>query len=166
MTANFLEAAGTNGFIATPFALLTTELNALANGAAATSSVNGTSGVFSQTNDANAIWGSLFFTAGGAFTPAAGGYLAGWFLPSPDGGTTFESAVATASSTVPALARSPDFVVPLDAAALASGNIKWVQGRRAQLPFESYKVLVQNMSGAALPATGNTIKNGPVATQY
>ena len=166
MPTNFLEAAGTNGFIATQFNLLSTELNALASGAAATSSVGGSSGVFSQTNNANAIWGSLYFTSGGAFTPTAGGYLAGWFLPSTDGGTTFEALVSTPSATVLALSRPPDFVITLDNAAYASGNIRWCSGRKVMLPWESYKVVLQNLSGVALPATGNLIKVGPVAIQY
>lgn len=166
MATNFLEAAGTNGFLATPFNLLSTELNSLASGAAATSSVGGTAGVFSQTNDANAIWGSLYFTAGGAFTPAVGGYIAGWFLLSTDGGTTFEAAISTPSTTVAALSRSPDFIISLDNVAYASGNIRWCQGRRINLPWESYKVLFQNNSGVALPASGNLIKVGPVAIQY
>lgn len=166
MATNFLEAAGTNGFIATPFNLLSTELNTLANGAAALSSVGGTSGVFSQSNNANGIWGSLYFSAGGAFTPAAGGYLAGWFLRSPDGGTSFETEVATPSGTVAALARTPDFIIALDNAAFASGNIRWCQGGKVQLPWESYKLLLQNNSGVALPSSGNLIKVGPTAIQY
>lgn len=166
MAINFLEATGTNGFIATPFNLMSTELNALASGAAATSSVGGTSGVFSQTNNASGIWGSLYFTAGGAFTPTAGGFLAGWFLLSTDGGTTFEAAISTPSTTVSAVSRAPDFIIPLDNAAHASGNIRWCQGRRIQLPFESYKVIIQNNSGVALSASGHTIKVGPVAIQY
>lgn len=165
MAVNFLQAAGTNGFIATPFNLQSTELNALASGGAATSSVGGSSGVFSQTNDANAIWGSVYFTAGGASTPTAGGYIAGWFLRSTDGGTTFESAIATPSTTVPALQRSPDFIIPFSAAALSTGNIVWATGL-VRLPFESYKVVIQNMTGAALSASGHTVKLGPVATQY
>lgn len=168
MATNFLLASGTSGFIATPLAHLTTELNALVNGAAATSSVGGTSGVFNQTNDANGIWGSEYFTSGGAFTPTAGGYLAGWFLLSPDGGSTFETVIATPSTTVPALGRAPDFIIPVyqGGAAYASGNISWCQGRTIRLPWESHKIVLQNMSGVTLPATGNTLKVGPVAIQY
>ena len=167
MPSNFLENPGTNGFTATPYSLLSTELNSLANGAAAVSSVGGasTSGVFTQTDTHSAIWGSLYFTAGGAFTPTAGGFLAGWFLLSPDG-TNFETEVATPSATVPALSRAPDFTVPLDVAAFASGNIRWCQGRFIMLPWESNKVLLQNMSGAALPSSGNLVSAGPVAIEY
>jgi len=165
VTANFLEAAGTNGFIATPFNLLSTELNALASGSAVTSSVGGSSGVFTQTNFANAIWSEIYFVSGGSFTPTAGGFIAGWFLKSPDGGSTYESAVSTPSTTVMALPRAPDFTIPFDAAALASNNQKWGQSYFKN-PWPTCKVIVQNLSGAALPSTLNLIKAGPVATQY
>jgi hypothetical protein len=166
MPTDFLYKTGTNGFLTAPINLFSTELNALASGAAATSSVGGTSGVFSQSSLGSGIWGSLYFTAGGAFTPTAGGYLAGWFLLSTDGGTTFEAAISTPSTSVPALSRAPDFVIPLDNVAHASGNIRWCQGRRILLPAESYKVLIQNNSGVALSASGHTIKCGSVAEQY
>lgn len=166
MTTNFLQASGTNGFIATPFNLLSTEINTLGSGSAATSSVGGSSGVFSQSNSSSAIWGSAYFTAGGSFTPTAGQALLGWLLLSPDGGTTFETAVSTPSTTVAALSRTPDFVIPLDNAAFASGNIRWCQGRFIQLPWESYKVLLQNTGTTALPSSGNLIKVGPTAIQY
>jgi hypothetical protein len=160
VATNFLEAAGTNGFIATPFNLQSTELNALANGSSAVSSVGGTSGAFTQTNTANAIWGEIAFTAGGAFTPTAGGYIAGWFLYSPDGGTTYETAASNTD-----LPRSPDFIIPLMAAAYASGNIAQASGI-VRLPWWTFKVFTVNHSGATLPATGNLIKLGPVAIQY
>jgi hypothetical protein len=155
VATNFLLAAGTNGFLATPFNLQSTELNALTNGSSATSS-----SAFTQTNTANAIWGEIAFTAGGAVTPTAGGYIAGWFLYSPDGGTTYET---TASNTD--LPRSPDFIIPLLASAYAANNIAQASGI-VRLPWWSFKVFTVNHSGATLPATGNLIKLGPVAIQY
>ncbi len=167
MATDFLLDAGTNGFKATPFNLLSTELNALTAGSAATSSVGGSSGVFGQTNWVNCPFGSIYFTSGGSFTPSAGDFLSGWFLLSTDGGTTFETAVSTPSTSVSALSRAPDFVIPLDNAAFASGNIRWCQGRFVQMPWESCKVLLQsNLASVTLPATGNLIKLGPVAIQY
>lgn len=166
MATNFLYASGTNGFLTTPISFMTTELNTLASGAAATSSVNGTSGVFSQASLGSGIWGSLYFTAGGAFTPTAGGNLSGWFLLSTNGGTTFENAISTPSTTVAALPRAPDFIIPLDNVAFASGNIKWTQGRRIILPAESYKIVIQNNSGVALASSGNIISCGSIAEQY
>jgi hypothetical protein len=144
---------------------MSTELNSLANGSAATSSVGGTSGVFTQTNFANAIWSEIYFTAGGAFTPTAGGFIAGWYLKSPDGGSTYESAISTPSTTVMALPRSPDFIIPFDAVALAANNQKWGQSYFKN-PWPTCKVLIQNLTGAALYSSGNLIKAGPVATQY
>lgn len=166
MTTNFLLASGTNGFIQTPINLLSTEINTLGSGSAAISSVGGSSGVFNQSSTSNAPFGSIYFVAGGSFTPSAGQYLAGWFLLSTDGGTTFETAVSTPSTTVQALSRSPDFIIPLDNAAFASGNIRWCQGRFIQLPWESYKVLLQNSGTTALPSSGNLIKVGSTAIQY
>ena len=34
------------------------------------------------------------------------------------------------------------------------------------MPYESYKVVLQNMTGQALPATGNTLKVLPITNQY
>jgi hypothetical protein len=168
MPINFLEAAGTNGFVSAPINLLSTELNTLAGGSAAISSVGGASGVFTQTSFGNCPWLSLYFTAGGAFTPVVGQCLYGWFALSPDG-TNFETQVATPSSTVLAISRSPDFIIPLDNAAFATGNIRWCQGRFIKAPWESCKLIVQNVGGSspvALPSSGNLIKAGGVAIQY
>jgi hypothetical protein len=160
MPTNFLEAAGTSGFIATPFNLQTTELNALANGSYATSSVGGTSGVFTQSSFASAIWCAVHFKAGGAFTPTAGGYLVGWLLYSPDGGSTFEKVVSATD-----LPRAPDFIIPLLASAYATNDLTQSSGI-VRCPWWSTKVYLGNRSGAALPATGNVIQAGPVAVQY
>ena len=54
--ANFLNQPGTNGLIQAAFNLVTSEMNALSNGSAASSTVGGTSGVFTQTNWSSAIW--------------------------------------------------------------------------------------------------------------
>lgn len=164
---NFLEAPGTNGFITAPFNLLSTELNTQTNGSAVTSSVGGSSGVFSQSNTANAIFAMIYFTSGGSFTPSTSAAdFAGWFLTSPDGGSTFETATATPSTTVLALSRPPDFIIPFSNAAYASGNIAICSGGFVQMPWGSFKVLLQNYTGVSLPASGNTIKAGPVAIQY
>lgn len=167
---DFLLAPGTNGFVATPFNLQSTELNALASGACATSSVGGTSGVFSQANfavgGAGAIGLEVYFTSGGAFTPIQGQSLEGWFLFSPDGGTTFETQTATCSTSVQPFARAPDFIIPLTNAAYASGNIAQMQGFVWPAPNASFKVVIWNTGTTALPATTNTIKAGPFTVQY
>ena len=169
MPTNFLDTTGTNGLIQAAFNLMSSELNALGSGLAATSSVGGSSGVFTQTNWSNAIWGGIYFTAGGAFTPTSGGYLAGWFLLSPDGGSTFETLIATASATVLALSRAPDFVIPVyeGGAAWANTNMRYQQGRFCKVPWESHKIVIQNMSGATLPAVNtNLVKGTGMAVQY
>lgn len=159
MPTNFLEATGTNGFLVAPFNLQSTELNALANGNSAVSSVGGTSGVFTQTNWASGIWGVAHFLAGGAFTPTAGGYIAAWFLYSPDGGSTFEKVVSNTD-----LPRGPDFIVPVFASAYASSDIS--QAPLFRVPWWSTKLFVVNHAGVSLPATGNLIKGASVAIQY
>lgn len=130
------------------------EASALTNGSAVTSSYWDNDGIIDSPETDQGIQGDLWFQSGGAFTPAAGGFLSGWFLPSFDGGTTFETAISTPSSTVPALSRSPDFIVPLDNAAYAAGNIRYCQGRFvAPLPTVSFKTLLQNNSGVSMAAT-------------
>lgn len=170
MATNFLNAAGTNGLIQAQFNLLTTELNTLGSGAAATSSVGGTSGVFTQASWSNAIWAGLQFKAGGAFTPVAAQVLLGWFLLSQDGGSTFEALLSTPSTTVPALGRAPDFVIPLyeGGGAFASGSIRAANGRYIKTPWESHKIVLQNFgaSAVALPASGNVLSGTGVAVQY
>lgn len=159
MATNFLEATGSNGFLATPFNLQSTELNALGNGNSAVSSVGGTSGVFTQTNWSSGIWGQAHFLAGGAFTPTAGGYIACWFLYSPDGGSTFEKTVSNTD-----LPRLPDFVIPLFASAYAANDIS--QSVFFRIPWWSTKLFVVNHAGVALSASGHLIKGASVAIQY
>lgn len=135
-----------------------TGFSGLANGGAVTSTVSGTSGVFAPSLWGYGQVGDLWFNAGGSFTPVANGALLGWFLLSFDGGTTFESLVTTPSTTIPALERAPDFVIPFSAQALASGN-RIKSAWRFQPPPVHHKVVVQNRSGVTLPtSTTNWIK--------
>src|SRR5271155_5554450 len=117
MATNFLEAAGTNGFLLAPVTLMTTELNALASTANVISSV---AGPFTQASFNNAIWGQVHFLSGGIVTPVAGGFLEGWFLYSPDGGTTFERANYALATDLP---RPPDFIIPFANIALAANDV-------------------------------------------
>lgn len=165
MTANFLEAGGNVGVIQAFFNLMTTELGNVGGGSAVTSSVGGQSGVFNQSNYANAVWTPIYFKFGGNVTPAVGGFLAGWFLRSTDGGVTFETAVSTPGNTVMALPRSPDFIIPASNAAYANNNIIWVQNGYVKIPWEAHKVVIQNLLGANL-TTGNTIQAAGAAIQY
>lgn len=161
MATNFLEySGGTNGFLTSPINAFTTEINTLANGSSATSSVGGTSGAFTQSSFGSGIWGVAHFKAGGAVTPTAGGYLAIWFLYSPDGGTTYEFTVSNTD-----LPRPPDITIPLYASAYASGNISQSSGI-FRLPFWQCKLFIVNHAGAALPSSGNVVQIGSVAIQY
>lgn len=165
MATNFLEySGGSNGFLTTPVTLITTELNSLANGSATTASV---AGPFSQVTFGSGMILSGFFTCGAIFTATAGGVLSCWWQRSTDGGTTFESLVSTASTTVPALGRPPDFLIPVyeGGAALVTSSIKWAASEFIY-PWVSTKLVVQNNGGATLPAAGNSIKAGSVAIQY
>lgn len=157
MATNFLYATGTNGYIVTPFDVLTTGLNTLTTGSTATSAA------LSQSDTVHAVWGKIWFTSGGAFTPSTGviPHLAGWFLGSPDGGTAFEKAFANAD-----MPRAPDFVIPFVAgSALASTDVVDASGLIRLWP-DSTKVFLRNNSGVSLPASGNKITVGPVAIQY
>jgi hypothetical protein len=91
MATNFLEYAGTSGFLVAPVTVMTTELNTLTNGRPPHHLLP----VHSHSRPSSSgMWLSAYFTSGGAFTPTAGGTLACWFLRSTDG-TTFESLVST-----------------------------------------------------------------------
>jgi hypothetical protein len=156
---DFLLDPGTNGFIATPFNLMTTELNGLVTSDSALSSVGGTSGVFSQTNFVNGMLYEAWLLAGGTIsTMTAGGTITGWWCKSTDGGTTFEK---TVSNT--AFPRSPDLVINLDAAYAAS-DIRF--GYISPCPWPSAKLFIMNLSGQTLPSSGNIIKAAPVGWGY
>lgn len=157
MPTNFLQESG---FLVSPFNLMTTELNALGSGANVVSSVGGASGVFDQSNFGQAIFGAITFKAGGAFTVVAGGYIAGWFLFSPDGGTTYEKVTAAVD-----LPRPPDFIIPLPTGATASNDLFQASGL-IRLPWWTTKIYVGNRTGVALSASGHVIQCAPVAVQY
>jgi hypothetical protein len=164
VATNFLEATGTSGFIATQ--AVTISLSGLAIGAAVLGSTvftAGTGGTLLGAQKAHA-WFTVVTTA---FTPTAGGVFACWFLLSTDNGTTFEAdpLLASASASIMAMPRSPDFVIPLDATSQAAGNIKFAQGP-FRLPYVAFKVAFQNLSGVALSAAAHTLTLGGVADQY
>ena len=98
MATNFLWYAGTsnNGLVVPAFNLFTTEMNSLASGSGIVSSVGGSSGVFNNANWGQAMWCELFFFAGApAITTVSPAALAGWWITSPDGGTTYEPTTTT-----------------------------------------------------------------------
>ena len=161
MATNFLEAVGTNGFIATQTVTIT--LNGLGIGAAVTGSTVFTPGPAGTL--AGAQKGHAWFTIVTAgFTTLAGAALSGWCLLSTDGGTTFEALLSTPSATVPALPRKPDFTIPLDVGTIGTG-IKFAEGP-FRLPYVAYKIVIQNNTGVALSANAHTLNLGGVADQY
>lgn len=159
MPTNFLYAAGTNGFTTTPFNYMTTELNSLASGNTAVSSVGGTSGVFTQSNTGGSIWAYISLLLGGAVTPVAPNYLCGQFILNADD-TNYEKA---SSNAAPARA---DFIIPLLVVAYAANDLAAAAGGLVRIPASAHKVLLWSQVGAALPASGNKLICGPVAIQY
>ena len=161
--SNFLYATGADGFLATPFSLLTTELNTLGNSNTTLSSVNGatSNGIFTQTDTSSGVWAQISFLSGGAFTPsAASPSILGWFTTKADD-SHFEKTVTNTSQP-----RSPDFIIPLFVAAYALNDLALCLGGIVRLPSSAFKVLVSNGSGVSLPATGNKIMCGPVAVAH
>lgn len=165
MATNFLEAVGTNGFVGSPTSA-GLSLNALASGGASTGTQVFTAGPAGTLSGAQKGHAYLTVVTAG-FTPTTSGVIACWFLLSTDGGTTFESTPATPSTTVMAVARPPDFVIPVyeGGAALAAGNILFASGPFI-LPYLAYKIVAQNLSGVALGAGNHTITLGGVTDQY
>jgi len=157
---DFLWDAGTSGFIVAPFDLLTTELNSLADGSGATSSVGGTSGVFQQSNYGSAIQGIIGFFPGASFTPASGSpALLGWFLGSA--GSGFEAVVANTD-----LPRAPDFVIPFIGSNAYGAFAFLSAGPPVMLPPWGHKIFVMNHTGTALPSSSNQLVVGPNAVKY
>jgi len=162
MATNFLEATGgsTAGYFSSVTTLISSELVSLASSAVVTGgTVFTSSGSFGQ-----AIWAEVAIVWGGAITPAAGGYIAGWFSRSLDGGTTYETLGGTALGA----ARAPDFTIPLSTIAYANTNVTYASGI-VRMPWSPCKVFVQNNAGATLPSSATAytaIKLGPVAVQY
>lgn len=145
-----------NGLLGSALTLESTELNSLASAAVIVSSVGGSSGLFTNSNTSQAVRGEVFAalgTAGG--TCAVGSNIAGWFLQSSDGGTTFES-----TTLVPP--RPPDFVIALPNTTL---NATFKASGPVSLPALKFKVLIQNNCSSALAASANTVSVVPIATQ-
>lgn len=153
---DLLYDTGTNGYIASLTLTAGADLASLASGGAVTLTGGGSSGVSSQSNTGSGLLAEVVFkTVTAGFTPTAGGVIAGWWLKSDDGGSNYETTPATPSTTVPALPRPPDFIIPLDAAALGTSAIKF--SNVCVPPAGTFKCLVQNMSGAAFGAGNYTL---------
>ena len=154
--------AGVNGTVTLDFwnypALGPEWSGTLASGGALTSTTSGWRGTgivvpatdcIAAGSTVEAPIADVFFIAGASVTPGTGGVISGWFEKIPWG--TAESQISTPSTTVPAQARSPDFVIPLDAAAFAANNFKQASGD-IELPGGNFYTIIQNNSGTVLPA--------------
>lgn len=161
MTTPFLWGLGTSnsGLLTSLLTLQSTELNSLANAAVVLSSVGGSSGKFTNNDTGGAIWGELFLTLGAiGSTLSAGANIAGWFISSPDSGSTYEK-----SSAAPP--RPPDFIIPLPATTISAAD-QFKAAGKVMLPSVQFKVLLQNNTGQALAASANTLKAAPISVQF
>jgi len=162
MSTNFLWLPGSSnsGLTATAKTLLadTSELASLTTNSYVVSSVSGASGIFTNADTNQAIWAQFFLTLGAIGSALnAGANLAGWFLRSYDGGTTFEQ-----SAAVPT--RAPDFIIPLPNTTITAATV-WGSSGLVMLPALKYKVGVQNNTGQTFASSGNTLRAAPVNMQ-
>lgn len=146
---------GNTGLFAGPVTLLSSELNSLASGSVAVSSVGGSSGLFNNTYTRQAVWARAVLTAGSSGAVSTGGNISCWFLESLDG--------ATFESTSVAPPRSPDIVFPAPASTLSSATL--LSQGLVRLPTLRYKLLCQNNLGQGLTASGNSVAVAPLAVQ-
>ena len=141
-------------------ALLTTELNSLANGSVAISSGAMTPG--STTNlTSGVMYGDLWFTLGSSSSAlVSGSFVAVYFLPAING-----SNYPKQSSTNFA---KPNYLVGyiyLYPATLSSEVIR--EGiLNVPIPNVPFKVILENHFGVALPSSGNTLDLYPQFIQY
>ena len=113
------------------------------------SSVSGASGVFTVANTAGAQYGDIVFTSGGTVSSlSAGAGLTIWF--NKFDGTNYEPCSSS-------LARPPDAIISLPTALAASTSYRSSGTYKTVIPAESFKVCIQNNSGATLYSSGNTL---------
>jgi hypothetical protein len=94
-------------------------------------------------------------------TLVPGANLCGWFLTTPDAGTTYES-----TTLVPP--RAADFVIAMPPSTNLAA-LSFFAARNIILPALQFKILVQNNTGQTLSAGGTTapyLKIAPYAVQY
>lgn len=166
MATNFIWAPGSSndGLLTTAVSLMTTELQSLTNTSVIISSVNGSSGVFTNSNTGQAMVGEIFWNVGNpgvGSSLSSGANIAGWFLTSWDSGTTYEQ-----TSVAPS--RPPDFIIPLPATTITASTTYKASGP-IMIPALKFKVIVQNNTGQTLGNGGTTapsLKLAPFAMQY
>ena len=163
MPTNFLYYSGQTpyqGLLAPVVTLASTEMVSLGSSAVVVGATTFTSSYTGQ-----GIWGEIFLPFGTSVgAPPAGSNFCGWFLTSPDGGSTFEST----SQFNPGPARAPDFLIPLSTLAVAASAVFKTAGL-VQVPALEFKVAVQNNIGQTFStsnAANPTLKLAPIAMQY
>lgn len=169
MAGNFLHTAGTGGLIGTTRTVTASNwLASLGIAAVATSDTTADTGVFSQSSFSNCMWGvAVFSHITNTFTPTNGGVLSFWWLSSIDDGSTFESLGATTpSATVPAIARNPDFIIPVYTGGTATTAGNKFYSPIIRLPNLKSKLVIQNMSGVAFSAHNHTLSISGIADGY
>ena len=148
MTTDFLWNPGTgnNGLTAAAKTLLadTSELASLAHNTYVVSSVSGASGVFTNNDTGKAVLAELFLTLGSIGSSLNfGADVAGWFLRSYDGGTTYEQIHAVRSKIRNFIATWPTQTIT---AKLRSGSAQGIINLSAD---QRYKVgLAQTQTGS------------------
>lgn len=152
MPSNFLWS-GAGSYSAGPANWLTAELNALANSSGNTLSTLGAP----VQNTAGWIFADVEFVAGGTMTPVAGAFIEVWLLRALDG-ANYEDGSATVAPGRPA-----DITIPVRAGTTITPRA----GSPGQvLPPGFYKPIARNLTGVALPATGNLIRFSTYTEQY
>ena len=131
--------------------VMSTDLNALADDA------NNIGGVIDNTTDLFVFDDYELHTAALGYTPTAGAVIELYILASIDDGTTYED--GSDSITPPSSALMGVF--NLRASTAAQTHII----RQVYIPANKFKLLVINKAGAALAATGNTLRRRPYRFQ-
>jgi len=154
--AKFIHHTGTNGFGSAVSLMGSTDLNALSSGGTVTGSQKQQSD-FASAQRALLVLEVL--TAG--WNVSAGGNLTGWFLLSPDAGSTYE---ATITNVGPA--RVPDFIIPLPTVSPIAAGLYVSEGPYILLPYGDFKTVILNNTGANTSSNNHTLKAYPVFDTY
>jgi len=134
--------------------VLSTELNSLANNAAALGT--------EYDNSSNLyLWATFELNVTFGSAPTAGNTVDLYIIPAPDG-TNYDDNTTGASGAAPSTSYVGGF--PLRAVTSAQ-KVPLGVVRRVDLPPTKFKIFVVNGSGQAFPASGSTVKMIPYRYQ-